>query len=83
MSVKITVVKAEEVWTNFFVADEYKVGDQVQATIVIDGEEISAMGNTEDEAIEGLREKVSDHYNAKKHIANLEINEAIGLNFFE
>lgn len=83
MSVVITQVKSSEIWTNAFVADEDKIGDQVQATIKIDGKEISAMGNTEDEAIEGLREKVSDHYDAKKHIANLEINRAIGLNFFE
>lgn len=83
MTVTITAVKSKEIWTNAFVADEDKVGDQVRATIVIDGQEINAMGNTEDEAIESLRERVSAHYNAKKHEANLEINKAIGLNFFE
>lgn len=83
MSVKITAVKAEGNAFNAFFADDDKVGDQVEAAIVIDGQEIFATGNTKDEAIEGLREKVSDYYNAKKYEANLEINKAIGLNFFE
>lgn len=85
MLVKITAVKAEEIWTNAFVADEDKVGDQVRATITLDGDdvEISAMGDTEDLAAQNLRQKVSDHYSAKKYEADLEINKAIGLNFFE
>lgn len=83
MSVKITAVKADEIAFNAFVADEDKVGDQVRATITVDGVEINAMGDNEDLAIEALRQKVSDHYNAKKHEANLEINKAIGLRFFE
>lgn len=83
MSVKITVVKSEKNAFNAFLADDDKIGDQVQVTVTVDGKEISAMGNTKDEAIEAVREKVSDHYSAKKHIANLEINKAIGLNFFE
>jgi len=84
MLVKITAIKSEEIWTNAFVADEDKVGDQVQATITLDdGTEFSAMDDNEDLAIENLREKVGGHYSAKKHIANLEINKAIGLNFFE
>jgi len=83
MSVTITAVKADENIWNAFLADEDKVGDQLRATITVDGKEINAMGDTEDEAIEELREKVSDHYSAKKHEANLEINKAIGLNFFE
>lgn len=83
MSVKITQVKASENIWNAFLADDDKIGDQVRATIVIDGLEISAMGDDEDLAVEELRQKVSDHYNAKKHVANLEINKAIGLKFFE
>jgi len=83
MTVKITTVKAGEMVFNNFVADEDKVGDKVRATIIVDGQEINAMSNTEDEAIEELRKKVSDYYGAKKHIANLKINKAVGLNFFE
>jgi len=83
MSVKITIVKANEIAFNAFVTDEDKVGDQVKVTITVDGTEISAMGDNEDLTIETLRQKVSDHYNAKKHEANLEINKTIGLRFFE
>lgn len=83
MSVTITTVKAQDNAFNAFLADDDKINDQVKATITIDGKEIGAMGNTEDEAIEELREKVSDYFSAKKHMANLEINKAIGLNFFE
>lgn len=83
MSVKITAVKADDNWRNAFLADEDKVGDQVRATFLLEGKEISAMGSTEDEAIAELRQKISDHYSRKKHIANLAINKAIGLNFFE
>jgi len=83
MSVKITTIKAQENTFNAFFADEDKVSDQVQAAIVIDGIKISAMGDNEDLAIEQLRQKVSDHYSAKKHNTNLEINKAIGHNFFE
>lgn len=81
--VTITTIKAEDIAFNAFLADQDKVGDQVQATITLDDQTLSAMGDNEELAIEALRQKVSDYYNAKKHKANLEINKAIGLAFFE
>jgi hypothetical protein len=83
MSVKITAVKAEEITFNTFLADEDKIGDQVRVTLIVDDIEINAMADTEELAFAELREKVNDHYRAKAHQANLEINKTIGLNFFE
>lgn len=83
MSVKIQVLKAEDDYRNSFLADEDKLGDQIIASITIDGEEFSAMGDNQEVAIENLRDSLKSHYYAKNHVAQLEINKAIGLYFFE
>lgn len=83
MSVKFQVLKAEDNYRNSFLADEDKLGDQIIASVTIDGKEFSAMGDDQEVAIENLRDSIKSHYYAKNHIANLEINKAIGLHFFE
>lgn len=83
MSVKIEVLKAEDNYRNSFLADEDKLGDQVIASTSIDGKQFSAMGDNKEAAIENLRDSIKSHYYAKNHIAQLEINKAIGLRFFE
>lgn len=83
MSVKIQVLKAGDNFINSFLADADKLGDQITASINIDGEEFSAMGDSEEVAIKNLRDSIKSHFSAKNHIAQLEINKAIGLRFFE
>lgn len=83
MSVKTQALKAEDNFRNSFLADDDKLGDQVIASITIDGKEFSAMGDSEEVAIENLRDSIKAHYDARNHVAQLEINKAIGLHFFE
>jgi len=83
MPVKFQVLKAEGNFRNSFLVDEDKLGDQVIASINIDGKEFSAMGDNEEAAIEILRDSLKSHYYAKNHVAQLEIDKAIGLHFFE
>lgn len=82
-SVKITTVKAEEIAFNAFVADEDKVGDQVKATLTVDGKEFNGMGDTKKSAIEALEDRINRHLNAQKHIAKIEIDKANGQYFFD
>jgi flagellar hook-associated protein FlgK len=83
MTVVISLLKASENCFNSFLADEDKVGDQVVASLVVNGEEFNGLGDDREEAIEDLRERVNAHYNAQKHIAKVEIDKAIGQYFFE
>ncbi len=83
MSVKFTAVKVEEIAFNAFLADEDKVGGQTKATLTVDGKEFNAMGDTKEEALADLQERINDHYNAQKHIAKIEIDKATGLYFFD
>lgn len=81
-SVIFTTVKSEENAFNSIFPD-YQVGDQVKATLVIDSKEFNAMGNTKQEALDDLQNRIDAHYNSQKHIAKTEINKANGEYFFD
>lgn len=66
-----------------FLADEDKVGEQVRATMTTNGKKCFGLGGNEEEALESLRDNVNNHYNAQRHVANLEINKANGEYFFD
>ena len=83
MSITYTVIKAEDNYRNSFLADEDKLGDQIVASITFDGREFSGMGDTQEIAIEDLRDQIDGHFNAQKHIAKTEIDKAIGQYFFD
>lgn len=83
MTVKICTIKAEDNFRNWVLADDDKLGDQVMASMTLGGRKFSAMGDSQDEAIKGLREVVNDHFNAEKVMAQGIIDKAIGIRFFE
>lgn len=66
-----------------FVADEYKTGEQIQATLTVNGKEFSGMGSTREAALEDLQERVNAHSNAQKYVAQTEIKKANGEYFFD
>jgi len=80
---QIEVLKAEDNYRNSYLADEDKICDQIMVSTTVETKKFSALGDTQDEAIEDLRGRIADHYNAIKYVAQLEIDKAIGLHFHD
>lgn len=83
MQIKFETLRAQDNWRNAALADEDKIGDQIIATVEIDGQSFSGQAATQEEAVTDLKERVAAHFRAEAHKLLLEIDKADGRYFFD